>query len=143
MINMADQKPSEKILLLAIRRPYSRLILSGKKKFELRKRMPKSKCKYALIYETLPTKAVIGYFKINQIYIDNTQNIWKTVTDKACVNREEFDNYYENKLFAVAIEIKESMQFDNPVPLAEIGINFVPQDFVYVENKEAEKLIRI
>jgi predicted transcriptional regulator len=133
--------PEEKILLLSIRQPYSRLILTGKKTFELRKRQPKINCKYALIYETFPTKAVIGYFEISRIHVKSIQQIWEISKQSAGISKTNFEKYYFNKQFGVAIEIKWSKFLDKPIMLEDLGVKTAPQDFMYLENEHITKLI--
>ncbi len=134
-------KNSEKFLLFSIRKPYSRLIIAGKKTFELRKRQPKENCKYALLYETYPTKAIIGIFEINRIYYLNVGKIKEITRGKAYVSDTEFNNYYKGKSHGVAIEIKKVFSLKRKLKLSDIGINYSPQDFVYVEKKSVKHLI--
>ncbi len=129
------------LLLLSIRRPYSRLIIAGKKKYELRKRPPRLDCKYVLIYETYPTKAIIGYFEINRILIKDVEKIWNITKDKSYVTKDFFEQYYKNKNNGVAFEIRNSKSFDKPIALSELGVERAPQDFMYVENKRISDLI--
>ncbi len=134
---------ADNFLLLSIRQPFSRLIILGKKKYELRKRTPKIDCKYALIYETHPTKAIIGMFEINQMHIDSVENIWEITKVWSCVSREFFQEYYKDKKLGVAIEIKNVKKLDIPMSLSGLGINRAPQDFMYVKSNNLEELIRI
>ena len=122
-------------LLLSVRRPYSQLILSGKKKFELRKRVPRNRCKHVLIYETFPTKAIIGYFEVTHIHVKTIKEIWQLTKNSSCVSSALFHEYYKNKSHGVALEIKKSSLFDRPVSLSEIGVKRAPQDFIYVDDK--------
>jgi len=132
----------EKTLLLSIRQPYSRLILMGKKTFELRKRQPKINCKYALIYETFPTKAIIGYFEIDKIHVKSVDQIWKMTKFKAQISEIDFHEYYKHKEIGIAIGIKKSQTLDNPIPLSNLGVKRAPQDFMYVENRAVGNLIK-
>jgi predicted transcriptional regulator len=133
----------QKALLIAIRKPYSQLILLGQKKYELRKRPPRIECEYAFIYETLPTKAVIGYFRISKVIQGSAEKVWNIVTTKSCVEEVQFFEYYKNKSNAVAFEIEETKRFESPISLAELGIKHVPQDFIYVNHEEICNLIGV
>ena len=129
-------------MLLSIRQPYSRLILMGKKKYELRKRPPRINCRYVLIYETSPTKAIVGFFEIDNIFVASPDKIWKITKGKAKISNLEFRRYYKNKKYGVAIKIRKTVRLRTPLVLSQIGIKHVPQDFIYVSKKEAGPLIK-
>jgi len=143
LLGGTQKKESNSILLLSVRKPYSQLILLGKKRFELRKRPPKTDCRFALIYETHPTQAIVGYFEIGGIYIDSVDKIWGITRGKSYLSRGEFEEYYKNKKYGVAFMIKKSTKLINPLNLSELGINHAPQDFMYVGDKDLKGLIRI
>jgi predicted transcriptional regulator len=136
-------EPNERVMLLSIRKPYSQLIMIGRKTFELRKRLPRVKCKYALIYETSPTKAIIGVFEISSILFRKVDEIWEMTKGKACISEVDFRNYYKNKDYGVAFQIQRVIPLDKKIKLSEIGVDYTPQDFAYVDKKELEGLIRI
>jgi len=129
------------MMLLSIRRPFSQLIIRGEKKFELRKRLPRSQCKRALIYETHPTKAIVGCFEIGRILEDCIENIWETTKGGSFVSREFFNEYFKDKQMGIAIEIKSSRKLEKPVALSEIGVGRAPQDFMYVDSENVGNLI--
>lgn len=133
----------DNFLLLSIRQPFSQLIILGKKKYELRKRPPRIKCRYVLIYETRPTKAVIGYFEVSRMLIDNPDKIWEMTKSKSFVSKEYFENYFKNKETGVAFEIKESKKLEMPIPLSDLGISHAPQDFMYLDSAEFKDLITL
>lgn len=136
-------KPDGCSVLLSIRKPYSRQILDGKKKFELRKRKPKNNCNHILIYETSPTMAIIGFAKVSKIHTESIDKIWKLTKGRSCVSKDFFDKYYENKSHGVAIEIKKVRKLDKPVPLSYLGIERAPQDFMYVRNLKPANLVTV
>jgi len=131
---------NDNIILFSIRRPFSQLIIRGEKKYELRKRLPRSGFRRALIYETHPTKAIVGYFEIGQILEDSIENIWEMTKGGSFVSREFFDVYFKDKQTGVAFEIKESRKLERPVTLSEIGVGRAPQDFMYVESEKTVNL---
>jgi predicted transcriptional regulator len=122
------------VLLLPIRKPYSRLIMVGKKRFELRKRLPKHDCKYVFIYETSPTKAIIGYFEVSRIHTGSISKIWEITKGGSFVTKEYFEEYYKKSSYGVAFEIKESKKLEKPLSLSDLGIGHPPQDFMYIKN---------
>jgi len=134
---------SSEIILLSIRRPFSQLILTGQKKYELRKRPPRRECEFAVIYETLPTKAIIGFFELDRIHVECIEKIWKITKGKSYVTKEYFESYFKDRKFGVAIEIKESKRLDTHLKLSDIGINRAPQDFMYIERDKFDNLIRV
>lgn len=135
--------PNCNFLLLPIKKPYSKLIIAGEKRFELRRRIPKIDCKYVLIYETRPTKAIIGIFEVRRKLIDSVDNIWRITKEYSCVSKEFFQKYYKGKNVGVAFEIKNVKELDTPISLSSLGIEHAPQDFMYVRSQELERLITI
>jgi len=139
----SKEREDGNVLLLAIKKPYSKLIMHGEKRFELRKRPPKTACKFALIYETHPTKAIVGYFEISKIHFDSVEKIWEKTKDASYLTRDEFEEYYRNRDYGVAFGIKKSVKLNAPLTLTEIGINHAPQDFMYIRHRDLKELIRI
>jgi len=134
----------EQILLFSIKPEFSELILSGKKSVELRKQAPKKKSRYAIIYESSPSKGITGLFVIKDIQVKPIREISQLLS-KACVSSQVFGEYYEGYNKGVVIVIEEAFRFERKVSLYELRelMDFVPpQDFCYFDANLVQEILR-
>lgn len=117
--------------ILSIKPKYVRLIEQGIKKVELRRVIPKKRVSEIIVYESNPTKKVIGTFKIGDIHSDHPDKIWEKFGDVSGVTKEEFYNYFKNVKVGYAIGIENFSNFKTGVPLSEFGLTKAPQSFQY------------
>lgn len=121
-------------ILMPINPIHVEKIMSGTKKYEYRKILPKkTNIDTMLIYSTSPIKKVIGEAEILEIIIDNKEIVWNKTKDNSGINKEFYDKYYQNKDFAVAYKLGKIKKYDNPKDLKEFNINYYPQSFVYID----------
>lgn len=121
-------------ILMPINPIHVEKIMSGTKKYEYRKILPKkTNLDIMLIYSTSPIKKVIGEAEILEIIIDNKEIVWNKTKDNSGINKEFYDKYYQNKDFAVAYKLGKIKKYDNPKDLKEFNINYYPQSFVYID----------
>lgn len=133
---------TENSILLSIKPFYVNKIIEGTKTIELRRKRPKQikKGSLVLIYATAPTKSIIGAFKVKNIIEEQIKHLWKKVSPKAAVSREEFNIYFSGSDIGYGIVIGEKWIFENPITLstmkdADETFN-VPQSFRYVTDKD-------
>jgi len=134
----------EQILLFSIKPEFSELILSGKKTVELRKQVPKKRSRYAIIYESSPSKGITGVFSIKNIHVKPVREISRLLS-KACVSRQFFWEYYEGYGNGVVIEIENAFRFEKKVSLYELRelMDFIPpQDFCYFDANLVQDILR-
>jgi len=134
----------EQILLFSIKPEFSELILSGKKTVELRKQVPKKRSRYAIIYESSPSKGITGVFSIKNIHVKPVREISRLLS-KACVSRQFFWEYYEGHDDGVVIEIENVFRFKKKVSLYELRelMDFIPpQDFCYFDANLVQDILR-
>jgi len=125
----------EQLLLFSIKPEFSELILSGKKVIELRKHVPKKKSRYAIIYESSPSKGITGVFSIKNIHVKPVREISRLLS-KACVSHQFFCEYYRRYDNGVVIEIGNAFRLERKMSLYELRelIDFIPpQDFCYFD----------
>jgi len=129
-----NTEKSEYCLLFSIRPEYSQLILEGKKTIELRKRLPKRECKFCVIYESSPTKGIVGIFEIKSIEAKPVSEISRLEMEEASVPKAFFKEYYHGHGTGVLVKIAGSRS------LPMIGLKSLkrnhdfnpPQDFMYM-----------
>lgn len=121
-------------ILLSIKPEYTEKIFSGEKKFEFRKQKPKENFNTVFVYESSPSKSIIGYFSVKKIISGSPEKIWKTCKDKGGIKKESYFAYCEDKDVIHAIEIDKIFEFDSPINPFEIHSNFKPpQNFSYLK----------
>lgn len=129
-------------VILSIKPEYADKILAGTKRFEFRKSTFASEIvEKVLIYATMPVGKVVGEFKITKIHVDKPSAIWNKTRIHAGINKKFFDEYYQNRDFAVAIEVEGVKKYDMPFGLSDLGPGIkAPQSFRYLPSRAEEQL---
>ena len=120
-------------VLLAIKPEFAEKILSGEKKFEFRKFIPKAKVDKIFIYATRPVQRVVGEALVLEILSDNPDELWKKAEKFAGIGRDFFDSYFSGHGQAYAYQLGRVVRFEVPKSLSEFGIHAAPQNFVYIK----------
>ena len=121
-------------VLLSIKPEFVEKIFNGEKKFEYRKVLFKNnEVNRIVIYASSPVKKVVGEFEIGEILHTTKNELWESTQEKSGITKEFFDDYFSEKEFAYAIEIKEIEQYQEPKSLKEdFKILNAPQSFQYL-----------
>ena len=121
-------------VILSIRPNFCKMIFSGQKKYEYRKRVFKrTDIDRVYVYASKPFCRIVGYFTIAAMIEDNPTEIWKITHKGSGINKEYFDAYFKNCDMAHAIKIGEVVKLDNPIDPKEVIKDFhAPQNFMYV-----------
>ncbi|MDT4288837.1 ASCH domain-containing protein [Methylomonas sp. MO1] len=136
-------KPTLAIAFYPIKPIYSSRILSGEKKYELRKRLPKNPFDYILIYATSPIGKVVGYAKVKMIHKNTVSDLWEMVSLHAGITKDDYINYFNNSEYAYAIELETVKRFTRPFDPKEINSFFsIPQSFCYISRNDFNRLKR-
>jgi predicted transcriptional regulator len=121
-------------ILMPINPKYVNLILSGAKRVEYRKIKPKrNNIDKMIIYSTSPVSKVVGEVEVLNILVDKPDEIWKLTQNYSGVSKTFYDDYYKNKEFAVAFMLGNVTIYDKAKNLKDIGINYIPQSFIYLD----------
>ena len=132
---------------MSIKPEFSRQIFSGKKKYELRKTPIKNKAdNRVIVYESAPTKAVVGYFKISNILKKTPEEIWKTLQSEVGISEERFFKYFKQKRWAYAIKVAHPEKFEKRITLQKLREKDEswrpPQSFYYLRgNSKTNSLL--
>lgn len=120
-------------IILPIKPEFVNEIFNNKKKYEFRKRVPIQKISKIIIYETFPTKKIVGEFEVEYIlsYISK-EKMWDLTKNFAGINKKQFFEYFSNSKNCFAFKIKNVKRYQIPKKLSDYGINFYPQSFVYI-----------
>lgn len=121
-------------VLLSIKPEYTEKIFSGEKKFEFRKQKPKSPVTKVFIYESSPSKRIVGWFSIVRVHSGSPEIIWEKCNHSSGIEEERFFRYCKGKTVVFALEIGKTCQFSDPIDPYKDNSNFKPpQNFVYFD----------
>ena len=120
-------------VLMSIKSIYVEKILNGEKRYEYRKTIPKKCVSKIIIYSTHPVKKVVGEVQVKNILILEKEELWNKTKDKSGITKEFYDLYFNNKSIGVAYELGDIEIYTPYKELDEIGVNFVPQSFIYLD----------
>ncbi|MYM87979.1 ASCH domain-containing protein [Rugamonas sp. FT82W] len=122
-------------VLLSIKPEFAEKILSGEKKYEFRKVLPKAQdIKIIVIYASQPTGKVVGEFEIAQIISDTPNKIWSRTKEGAGISRRYFDEYFAGKALAHAIQVRTVKRYARPRALGTVlPSGIAPQSFCYIK----------
>lgn len=128
------------ILIISVKPEYARKILTGEKTIELRKSAPKKvgKDDFLLLYVTSPIKEIWGIYKIEDIFKDTPEQLWKLHGDKTGIEKTNYKDYFSKSKNAYGIKLKEIKQLSNlSIKLSDLRKvlpNFMPpQTYSYID----------
>lgn len=114
--------------IMSIKKEYSQKILSGEKLYEFRKIAP-FKAERIYIYETSPTKWIVGSFEFEAI-LDDPINLWERFGEFGGIQKSKFFEYYKNYDLGYALKIKD-IRVENINPYDILSKFSPPQNYVY------------
>ena len=120
-------------ILLSIKPEFVKSIFSGNKEYEFRKIKCKRDVERIIIYSTNPVKLIVGEAKIETVLEDDLDIIWSETKNKAGIDKEFFDEYYNGKNTAIAYKLSNVIQYKTPKSLEEYGLTTAPQSFCYID----------
>ena len=122
-------------VILSIRPTFCKMILSGQKVYEYRKRIfTRSDVDKVYVYATKPICKIVGFFTIDEVIEDTKTNIWAKTHIGGGISKEYFDAYFLNSDTAYAIKIGQVVKLDTPIVPKEVIKDFhAPQNFMYAD----------
>lgn len=122
-------------VILSIKPIYAEKILNGEKTFELRKSIfKKTNINKVIIYASSPISKIIGEFEIESILHDEINELWKKTKKDNGVEKDFFNEYFENREKGYAIKIKNTKRYKVFYNIYDkYGIK-APQSFSYLED---------
>ena len=122
-------------ILLSIKPKYVKEIFQGNKLYEFRRSIFKKKTGKILVYESSPTKRIVGEIVLGNIIEDTPQNLWNELKDFSGINKKDFFKYFGGKEKGFALEIKKFIEYKKPInPYNMIKGFRPPQSFYYMED---------
>ena len=121
-------------ILMSINPKYVDEIISRNKRYEYRKiKVKRNDIDKMIIYCTSPIMKVVAEVDIEDILVDSPEKIWELTKEYSGTSKEFYDKYYKNSKYAVAYKLGNVKVYDKPLNLSDIGIDYVPQSFVYLD----------
>lgn len=123
-------------IILSVKPEFSKKILRGEKKIELRKKVGQHFIagNKIYIYESSPTKMLLAYCSIDKVETVNISMVTAEQLSDACVSRTFFDTYFGDMSIAYMIHLRDIKSLEKPLTLDVLKkYNFTPpQSFCYV-----------
>ncbi|MBZ5735641.1 hypothetical protein K8Z61_14190 [Nocardioides sp. TRM66260-LWL] len=130
-----------RVALMAIRPQYAQAILTGAKTVEFRKRGLADDVDTVLVYETAPTRSVVGVFKVDDTVRMSPRGLWRRFGSVGAIARGDFMSYYDTSPTAVGLVVGTVVSLRVPVPLSELRPSPpVPQSFSYLPADVLEQI---
>lgn len=118
---------------MAIQPAYAQAILDGSKLVEFRKRRLAADIDTVLIYESAPTKRIVGHFTIERTELATPRGLWRSFGSVGSIAQADYLTYYRDSERAVGIVISQVERYTHPVALTELSARpAVPQSFSYL-----------
>jgi predicted transcriptional regulator len=106
--------------VISIHPTFAEAILSGRKTVELRRRIPPIEVGARLwIYATRPVASIVGTALIDSIFRGTPQAVWETYSDRAAINSDDFDRYFEGAREAIGIGLSKAQRMQ-PVGIEQL-----------------------
>ena len=121
-------------ILMPINPEYVEEILAGRKKYEYRKiRAKRNNIDKMIIYSTSPIMKVVAEVDIKEILEDKPEVLWEMTKNESGISKDFYNRYYKNRNIAIAYKLGTITIYDKPKSLNDIGIDYIPQSFVYLD----------
>jgi predicted transcriptional regulator/RimJ/RimL family protein N-acetyltransferase len=122
-------------ILLSIQPEHAERIFQGTKRYELRKVLPAHGFSRVFLYKT-GGNGIVGCFDVGRVLKKTIGQLWESVGN-AATTHGRFREYFKPAKWGYAIEIKNPLRFDEPVPLdsarGPFGYLAPPQSFMELE----------
>jgi len=122
-------------VLLSIKPEFAEKILSGEKRFEFRRVMPKRDVERVVVYASSPVCRIVGEFTVRRVMTATPGKLWKLTRTHAGIEKHFFEAYFMGRDEAHAFEVDEARRYDEPIDPRKLSRAFrAPQSFVYLDS---------
>lgn len=122
-----------KKILLSIFKEYADKIISGEKRFEFRKKIPRENISHIVFHTTAPDSQIVCIAEVKQILADTPQNLWKKTAIFSGVKKDFFFSYFKGAKIGYAYELKCVYKMKSCLKLDAPNIALTPpQSFKYI-----------
>lgn len=124
-------KNDKSTILISINPQHVRNIFNCSKKYEYRKRIAKN-VKKIVIYETTPTKRVVGEVEVIKTIGLKPNQLWNQTKKYSGINKMFFNAYFAGKSIAYAYRLGAIKRYGKPKTLAQFNLKAPPQSYIYI-----------
>ena len=121
-------------ILLPIKPEYVDRIIDQSKLYEYRKKRCKQKVDKIVIYCTAPVKKIVAEVLVEDLISSSPNQLWNITKQHAGISKSKYMEYFENNDTAFAYKLGKVTKYEKAMTLEEIGINYYPQSYVYLNN---------
>lgn len=115
-------RDTEVVLLLSIQPQHAERIFNGSKHYELRKALPNASIRRVYLYVT-GNRGVVGCFDAGAVVRQPIDKLWASV-GTAATTYDRFRQYFAKSKEGFAIEIRNPVEFEHPIPLDRIRVDY-------------------
>lgn len=98
----------------------------------------KKKCKQKVdkivIYCTAPIKKVVAEVLVEDLISNTPIKVWNITKEYAGISKIKYMHYFANTKVAYAYKLGKIKKYGVPKTLEELGINYYPQSYVYLDD---------
>lgn len=124
-------------VLLSIKPEFAEKLLSGEKRFEFRRVIPKRDVERVVVYASSPVCRIVGEFTVLRVVSASPRTLWRETRSHAGITRRYFNAYFKGRTEAHAFEVETVLRYDDPIDPRRINRDFrPPQSFVYLDSLE-------
>lgn len=139
-----DQTPQLN-LIMSVKPIFASKIMDGSKTVELRRRFPASTPKGATVflYSSSPVQAIVACIELAGVEMLPISNIWSRYAKAACIERDEFGQYFSGLQEGYAILLGRVFALKNQIELSQLRERFrivPPRSFRYLNGEHASFL---
>jgi len=131
-------------LLVSVQPRYALAILSGEKKYEIRRRAVRAPIgTRVVLYATHPTKALVGTARIKAKLFLDSRAAWDTHADDLGIDRRSFDSYVKGTTKVCLVELDRVVPLQRTITLAALTAHSKfrpPQSYRYVSDEDPTAL---
>lgn len=122
-------------VLFSIHPKYAAMIVSGVKRYELRRKLPaRQEVTHFAIYATAPVGRVVAEGRIGDVLSLDSEELWDVISTSCGLCKGDYDRYFCGCSIANAIELCEVIALEPVVPLSVYApkLKRPPQSFAYL-----------
>jgi predicted transcriptional regulator len=127
---------------MSIHPEFAKLILSGRKRVEFRKRRFAEPVTHVVIYATVPVARIVGVFEVDAVEEAPPQRLWRRYGRVAGIAHTGFSVYYTNYRVGVAIRVGRVFPLTKPRRLSGLSRSLTPpRTFRYLQDGVIERIL--
>jgi predicted transcriptional regulator len=120
-------------VVMSVHPRFAEAIMDGRKKVEFRKRPLADDVTVVWVYATSPIQRIIGYFEVDSTLTAEPPDLWREFAGVGCIERADFDRYYEGSATGAGITIRRAVRLAVPIHIADLLPSGIPpQSYAYV-----------